>query len=430
MKRTKRVADARGDSPANAAGPGGRLSVCYVAPGQHLLASAGPTRNVLNLASALARYADVTVAFRRVLDRPEQSEVRLLQIDPPGSAGAKTVLDDAAVRGMNVTEFVRYAVALRRFARRELKHFDLVLEKSWTLSGLVAAECRKIQVPALIVENLVPMVGSKSAGAGGVAKRIKVWAGRALAGRYLRKADRIIAETQLLKSAMVEQWRVPEQRISVVALGVDRDLFSPMDQVIARSKLGLSPTATVLLYSGVLDPTHDLRPMITALNRANLRGVELHIIGDGVLRAELEHIASHSSAAIRFHGRVPYDTVPQYIGASDLCLAPYEPTAFQGGQIAYSSLKIPEYMSVGRPVVSVPSGRVLELVENGVTGFLFPNSENEWFRFLSDLPGRGQLAEMGASAVESELDSWDDVACAYLKIGQAEIELASRFRAQ
>ena len=54
-----------------------RLSICYAAPGQNLLPSAGPTRNVLNVANALSQWADVTVAFRSIsrtyLHRPIQS---------------------------------------------------------------------------------------------------------------------------------------------------------------------------------------------------------------------------------------------------------------------------------------------------------------------------------------------------------------------
>ena len=45
-----------------------RLSICYAVPGHSLVASAGPTRNVLSLARALSRWADVTVAFQRLAD--------------------------------------------------------------------------------------------------------------------------------------------------------------------------------------------------------------------------------------------------------------------------------------------------------------------------------------------------------------------------
>ena len=297
------------------------------------------------------------------------------------------------------------------------------------MSGLVASECKKLQIPALVIENLVPVLGGKTSAEVGALKRAKLWVGRALTGRYLRNADRIIAETQDLKSAMVDHWRIPEQRISVVALGVDRDLFRPSDQSAARRTLGISPTATVLLYSGVIDQTHNLRPVAAALGGVKMRDMELHIIGDGVLRAELEQIAAERRTPVRFHGRVPYERVPEYIAAADLCLAPYEPDAFPGGVVAYSSLKIPEYMSVGRPVVSVPSGRVLELVNDGETGFLFANNESEWLHFLQNVPDRERLSAMGEAALESELDSWDDVARSYLKIGQAELDALKLTRA-
>jgi glycosyltransferase involved in cell wall biosynthesis len=403
---------------------GRRPSICYVAPGQHLLDTAGPTRNVLNLASALTDWADVSVAFRRLLGESRVPGVDVLQIEAPDTRQSQAVVDDAAVRGVSITEFLRYMKAVRRSVRKELVQFDLVFEKSWTLSGLVAAECRKVGVPAIVVENLVPVATSGSATEDGFSKRAKIRVGSALAGHYLRNAPRIIAETEILKLAMVDHWRIPPDRISVVPLVIDREVFRPMDREIARQKLGLLSNATVLLYAGVIDPTHSLRAVISAMNRVEPDGVELHVIGDGVLRGEFERLASRSKAVVHFHGRQPYESVPEFIAAADLCLAPYEPAAFPGGQVTYSSLKIPEYMSVGRPVVSVPSGRVLELIEDGVTGFLFANNEQEWIRFLNELPGRDTLAVMGDAAAASELDSWHDAAAAYMEVARSEMEFA------
>lgn len=111
-----------------------RLSVCYVAPAQNLLPSAGPTRNVLSLAHALAEWADVTVAFRRVLDPAHEGPARVLEIDP-GAAPHPRPVDDAAVRDVGYRAFATYLMAVRRFAREQLPAFDVVLEKSWLLSG-------------------------------------------------------------------------------------------------------------------------------------------------------------------------------------------------------------------------------------------------------------------------------------------------------
>jgi glycosyltransferase involved in cell wall biosynthesis len=402
--------------------PPRRLRVCYVAPGQNLLSTAGPTRNVLSLAEAMSSHADVTVAFRNVADTGPRSAVEIVKID--SSASSKRLgNDDSAVRGLGFIEFARYQRTVRRFVAEQLRSFDLVLEKSWTLSGFVAHECRKVGVPALVIENLVPVLGQKNARSG-LLKRAKIWAGQIATARYLRNAQRVIAETQDLKAAMVSTWGISPERISVVTLGVDQRRFRPLAQAQARQSLGFSAAPTVLLYSGITDQTHDLRPVVGAMCASPRPGVELHVIGDGPLRAELAGQAAAARAPISFHGRVPHDRVPEFIAAADLCLAPYEPSAFPGNKVAYSSLKIPEYMSVGRAVASVPSGRVLELITDGVNGFLFDNTENEWSRFLAELPGRDRLAAMGSAALQSRFDSWDDVARAYLAIGQAEIARA------
>src|SRR5688500_9923253 len=76
-----------------------RLSICYVVPGHSLVASAGPTRNVLSLAGALSRWADVTVAFQRVADAETPDGVRLEEIEP-GARVRATRGDVAAVRGL------------------------------------------------------------------------------------------------------------------------------------------------------------------------------------------------------------------------------------------------------------------------------------------------------------------------------------------
>jgi glycosyltransferase involved in cell wall biosynthesis len=98
-------------------------------------------------------------------------------------------------------------------------------------------------------------------------------------------------------------------------------------------------------------------------------------------------------------------------------LAPYEPTAFPNRQVAYSSLKIPEYMASARPVVSTPSGHVLKLIQHGVSGFLFPNDVPHWQEFLRTCPSQERLRRMGMAAARLvPTPSWEDVAHAYLTL--------------
>jgi glycosyltransferase involved in cell wall biosynthesis len=397
---------------------GHKLSVCYVAPGHSLLSTVGPTRNVLSLARALARHADVAVAFRTVLDDQAPADLRVLEIQPNARHGA-AILDDAATRGVGYREFFSYLRDLRRFVGAALPAFDVVLEKSWLLSGYLSTLRRRQGRPAIPIENFVPNPAQNSSGS--LAKRWRIEIGQRIAGYHLRRAPLIIAETQHLKRSIAAHWRVGEERIAVVGLGVDRALFAPRDQVAARRELGISPDTLVLLYSGVVDATHDLGPLLEAMAWLRDPELELHVVGDGILRAKHEATARASGGNVIFHGRVAHERVPLYIAAADLCLAPYDPTAFSLGELGYSSMKVPEYLSAGRAVATVPSGRLPDLVRPGETGFLVANGVEDWMRLLTECPSREELRRMGEAAAKVELQSWDDTAKAYLALCERQL---------
>jgi glycosyltransferase involved in cell wall biosynthesis len=393
-------------------GNGSRPSVCYVVAGHNLLTSAGPTRNVLSLARALSEWADVTVAFRRVLESVEGEPFKMLEIEPGGSAELQ-VIDDAAVRGVGYFEFAGYLRALDRFAERHLPAFDVVLEKSWLLSGYVTAWCLERGIPAIPVLNLVPLVRHAWRRP---SKAARNWVARGISGRYLRQAPRIIAESDDLKTSISQVWRVPPGRIDVVGLGVDHERFRPLDQAEARRQVGVDQSRKVLLYVGALDKAHDLVPVVQALARAGDPSLELHLVGDGEYRSEIERQAAGMRAVV-FHGRVSHDAVPTYIACADLCIAPYDPHFFPRGQVGYATLKVREYLAAGRPVATSPTGVLPGLIRPLVTGFLVHNDVLRWVQFLQrELPGRQTLRIMGTAAAATPLDSWDDTARAYWSV--------------
>ncbi|HET6469383.1 MAG TPA: glycosyltransferase, partial [Geminicoccaceae bacterium] len=314
--------------------------------------------------------------------------------------------------------------AIRRFVRDELGGYDVVLEKSWLLSGHVLTLCRRRGIPGIAIENVV--ANAAQAAQGSLPKRLRVQAGRMLAGRNLRRAPLVIAETAGLADAIARVWRVPAERIEVVALGVDKELFRPQDRAAARARLGLAPSATILTYVGVLDATHDLAPLLRALAVGAPPGLELHLVGTGPRHDAYAAMAAAAKAPVRFHGRVPHDEVPTHIAAADLCLAPYDTAAFANGELGYSSMKVPEYLAAGRPVASVPSGRMRELIQDGRSGFLLDNSAEGWQALLRHLPGREALARMGAAAASVRLNSWEDTALAYLCLCERAIRSTSR----
>jgi glycosyltransferase involved in cell wall biosynthesis len=370
---------------------------------------------VLNLAGALGQWADVTVAFRRILEPVSADGYRIIELDPEAE-GVDTYVDDAATRGVSYRQFLSYLGTLRDFAKQRLGSYDVVLEKSWLLSGFMSSICARRGIPAIPIENLVPVLQKPWKDYRGLSTYAKHFTAQLMAGRFLRRAPVIIAETEYLRAAMAQRWQLDSDRIRVVSLGVDNRFFQRHDQNEMRAVLGIRPETTVLLYVGVLDRAHDIAPVLCAFKDARLPSVELHIVGDGPLADEYRALGAGNSGNVVFHGRVPYERVPGFIAAADLCLAPYSPSAFPAGEVAYSTLKIPEYMSVARPVVSVPSGRIRDLITHGVTGFLFDNEVPQWKDFLQNLPPREQLKHMGELAGSRKLNTWSDTAAAYLNI--------------
>ena len=141
------------------------------------------------------------------------------------------------------------------------------------------------------------------------------------------------------------------------------------------------------------------------------------MVGDGEYRARCEEKAARVGLSARFYGHVDHSLVPRYISAADLCIAPYRTSACQNGILPFSTLKIPEYMACGRAVASVPSGPIERLIEDGVSGFLFPNEVSAWTAFLKTLPSREKLGQMGAAAVQAvDSVSWEKTAMRYLQL--------------
>jgi glycosyltransferase involved in cell wall biosynthesis len=395
-----------------------RPSICYAAPGHTLVSTSGTTRNMLSLAKALSRWADVTVAFRSIREPIKCENFRVIAIEP-NMQSSSDAPDDVTARGLNVFAHMFYLRKLSSFSRELARSYDVVFEKGWRLSGFLSSASRHQGVPSVLVENDVRFWSESMESAGAVAKYGAHRAAQCLAGFYSRRIPMVIAETDELKAMLIAERGVTPERIEVVGLGVDHELFRPLNQACSRNALGISAEAFMLLYVGGMDTYHDLGPVIDALARIRVPGLELHLVGDGAFRGAYQTRARQARVPVRFHGQVPHERVPAFIAAADLCLAPYRVAAFPNESVCFSTLKIPEYMACGRPVASVPSGHIKKLIEDQVSGYLLPNDTPSWVAFLKKLPSRERLDQMGRCAAQAVKSiTWEKTAERYLEVCQ------------
>ena len=216
-----------------------RLSICYAAPGQNLLPSAGPTRNVLNLANALSQWADVTVAFRSICEPICTGQYKVVAIEPR-RISMGTAKDDNAIEGfiLGNTSYCRRLSSFPGSRRAPMTWCWRRVASFGLLVGRFPAQRRA----SVLIENDVRFWTEPLTNLEGIAgKYILHSTAHWVAGRSSRRAPVVIAETQELKSILVKQRELSPDRVEVVGLGVDHALFRPGDQQSARKACQICP---------------------------------------------------------------------------------------------------------------------------------------------------------------------------------------------
>jgi len=182
----------------------------------------------------------------------------------------------------------------------------------------------------------------------------------------IRKATSIITVTEKMKTIVSQRFKVDVQNITAIPNGADAELFAPLNNT--RADIGLNETGKWVVFIGHFAPWQGISTLIEAISLVRKYRVNLLLVGDG---PELEKLKALSKDLrienqCKFVGLVPYNTVPKYINAADVVAAPF--TANRNIEIGPSPLKIFEYMSCGKPVVTTKIGVLEEIIEKNKAG--------------------------------------------------------------
>ena len=195
---------------------------------------------------------------------------------------------------------------------------------------------------------------------------------RRLANRlfFARLPARITAVCEFTQRALVENERMPPDRIDVIYNGVDPSRFeNPRPRNETRRELGLDPGTPVAIYVGRFCSVKGHPTALRAFAhvcKADDRAVLL-LAGDGPDRADLEALAAELGIIdrVRFLG-IRRD-VPDLLAAADVKLLTSLCEAH--------SVAILEAMAVRLPVVATDVGGNAETVLHEQTGLLAPRNE-------------------------------------------------------
>jgi len=244
--------------------------------------------------------------------------------------------------------------AIRRFRP------DIVHTRNWAgVEGVLAARLA-------MVGGVVHSEHGFDGGAASVEPRRRIWVRRIAYGL----ADRVLTVSFQLRHQLSARMAFPEDRITVVHNGVDRQRFYP-DAALraqARYRLGLQDGNVCIGCVANLLPVKDHMTLLQAcagLPPDDRRRVRLVCIGEGPERDRLQGFVQ-SRAELRervlFLGSRP--DIDDLLRAMDVFVLPSVSEGLSNALL--------EAMASGLPVLATAVGGNLEAVIDGDSGLLFP----------------------------------------------------------
>jgi glycosyltransferase involved in cell wall biosynthesis len=231
--------------------------------------------------------------------------------------------------------------------------------------------------------------------------------------RLLRRAQRVLAPSHLVRDLLVKMQPSAAAKISVLSNGIDADRFRPHDAAHIRRALGITDKQVLVFFpGGARAKRKGTLQFLTALTRLETR-VPYHVVLSGTSREmgwndELQRALDASGLRKRIHmvGEIAYAEMPDYFAAADFVVYP---SLFEG-----FGLPVVESMASGKAVIATPTGEVPYLVDHNKTGLLVPIGDDVQLAFALNrlLHHRAERQRLGAAAqarITSSL-SWQAIA--------------------
>ncbi len=236
--------------------------------------------------------------------------------------------------------------------------------------------------------------------------------------RALTRLSMPLADVVVLNSgtgrefAIVGEGAAPHKLV-VIPNGIcTEDYLSPLARAALRAQWNLPSDARVLASVGRLVPQKGLDVLLRALAHVSEPNVHLILIGEGDHESKLRALAAELKIAARVHFAGYRRDVPRLLGALDVYV---HPARFEG-----MSNAVLEAMAAGCPIVASAVDGNVELIENGVEGWLVPSDDvaelaramNEALAQEREAHRRGRAAQERARkcfSVDAMVEQWERV---------------------
>lgn len=204
------------------------------------------------------------------------------------------------------------------------------------------------------------------------------------------------------------------QNVSLIPNGVDLDNFKPADRDSARDKIGIKELKSkfVITYVGSVESWYDLDVVARATNILNRVGVSsvFQIVGGHLVGESADSFCS-AGANVLQTGFVDYKLVPLRINASDVCVLPLKEMT----KNLTRPVKLLEYFSCGKPVLSLPNSELESAFGDAITFFRDAGEMAKILMRIAKTPEEF-LSKIENGYKYAEENSWDNHARSYERL--------------
>lgn len=275
----------------------------------------------------------------------------------------KIRLNSSADRAEAEQAFIVANNSLLKLLRSE-GPFDLIYERYSLFSSAAMQYAQATRTPSVLEVNS-PLIEEQAR------YRLLVHQGEAeeMTEQAIRSAGTVIAVSEQVAS-FARPYRAAGDEVFVVPNGVDIRRFENCQLPRPERAAG----GLTIGFVGTLKQWHGVADLVAAFGKLGGEhpSTRLLIVGDGpereALAQQVAALPDTIARRVEFAGAVPPQQIPSLLARMDIAVAPY-------GQLTdfyFSPLKIYEYMAAGLPTVTSDVGELPELINEGVTGLIYP----------------------------------------------------------
>ncbi len=184
--------------------------------------------------------------------------------------------------------------------------------------------------------------------------------------KNLKAADRVASTSHIMKR-QIESIYKPDKHITVIPFGVDCRFFQPLKAGKDNDKVVVGTVKSMAPKYGIVT----LIESFALVKDRTEQELELVLVGGGLQEKELKLLTKKLGidTNVKFVGAVPHHEVPKWLNSFDIYVALSIDESFGVAIVEASACEV--------PVVVSDAGGLLEVTEDGITGYIVPRNNPE-----------------------------------------------------